>query len=88
VWEGGALRRKARLTEEEVNAIIMANQGLPDDQKLTHVLIRQPAGSSEIEAMLDMLAGESEAEDTTNVGENLKGNVPLGHFYIVLVIKC
>jgi hypothetical protein len=37
---------------------------LTDGEKVTHILIRQHVGSSEIKAILDMLAGEAvEIED-------------------------
>lgn len=47
----------------------MANEGLADELKVTHMLIIKLAGSSKIEAMWDVLAGESEAKDVGAVNE-------------------
>ena len=40
------------MTEEEVEAVVAANRSLADEEKVTHIVIRQPAGSSKIEAIL------------------------------------
>ena len=76
-----------RLTEEEVKAIIMAYKDLPDELKVTHMLIRKPTGSSEIEAMWDVLARESETEDVAYVNEtpeqsSVAGDKPESQVYL------
>lgn len=65
-------QNKMRQIEREVKATIVANEGLANELKVTHMLIIKLAGSSEIEAMWDVLAWESEAEDVGAVNEALE----------------
>lgn len=44
---------------DEIEAIVTAYRGLPEEDKQTHILIQRSADDSEIEAVLSMLAGES-----------------------------
>lgn len=67
--EGVPLERRVRPTEEEVRLRLVVYEGLADELKATHLLIRKPVGSSELEAMWDDLAGESETEGTCGVNE-------------------
>lgn len=68
--ESSSHSRKAQLTKEEIDEAIATHQNMADEEKLTHILIRQPAWSSKIEVVLEMLAGESpEARDVDKGGK-------------------
>jgi hypothetical protein len=43
--------------------MLAAYDGLPDELKVTHLVIGKPAWSSELEDMWNALAGESKIED-------------------------
>jgi hypothetical protein len=46
-----------RPTKEEVKAMLTTYEGLADEPKVTHLVIRKPARSYEIEDMWNALAG-------------------------------
>lgn len=63
------LESRMRPSEEEIGVMCATYKGLADEFKATHLLIRKPARSSELEAMWDVLARESETEDASGVNE-------------------
>lgn len=61
-------KRNAKLTYEEVGAIVAAKHCLTDEEKVTHILIRQYVGSYKKEVVLAMLAGEAPKIEDDDVG--------------------
>jgi hypothetical protein len=50
---------RVRLSSDEIEAIVAAHRSLLDEDRQTHILIRRPTSDSEIDAVLNALAGES-----------------------------
>jgi hypothetical protein len=57
--EGSSSSHRARLSSNEIGAIIFTYQDLPEEDKQTHIVIWSPASDFDIEVVLGMLAGES-----------------------------
>jgi hypothetical protein len=58
--------------EEEVKTMLAAYEGLANELKVTHFLIKKPVGSSKLEDIWDVLAWESEMKDVEDVNEALE----------------
>ena len=50
---------RVRLSSDEIEAIVVAHRNLPEEDRQTHILIWRSASDSEIDAVLNALAGES-----------------------------
>lgn len=57
--EGRSSSHRVQLSPDEIEAIVAAYRDLLEKDKHIHMLIRWPASDFEIEAVFNMLAGES-----------------------------
>jgi hypothetical protein len=72
------LESRVQPSEEEIGVMRATYKGLADEFKATHLLIRKPSRSSELEAMWDVPARKSETEDASDVNEAPSNQALLG----------